>query len=185
MTWIDGALDDRDASPRWSTGADAVIHVAGVINAPDAAGFEAGNVAGTAAMLAAAEQAGRPALRPCLLARRARAAPVALWREQGTVRGAGRAAPASPSRSSARRRSTAPATGKRSSCSAWPSAGCPAAAQGPAVADPCRRPGPAAARARRAGCAERLIDRARRWPRRRLDPRRVRPSARRRRRANG
>ena len=39
-------------------GADAVIHVAGVINAPDAAGFEAGNVAGTAAMLAAAERTG-------------------------------------------------------------------------------------------------------------------------------
>ena len=39
-------------------GADAVIHVAGVVNAPDAAGFEAGNVIGTGAMLAAAEKAG-------------------------------------------------------------------------------------------------------------------------------
>ena len=35
-----------------------MIHVAGVINAPDPAGFEAGNVTGTAAMLAAAEKAG-------------------------------------------------------------------------------------------------------------------------------
>jgi nucleoside-diphosphate-sugar epimerase len=35
-----------------------VIHVAGVLNATDAAGFEAGNVAGTAAILAAAEKAG-------------------------------------------------------------------------------------------------------------------------------
>ncbi len=32
-------------------GADATIHVAGVINAPDAAGFDSGNVAGTKAML--------------------------------------------------------------------------------------------------------------------------------------
>ena len=39
-------------------GADAVIHVAGVVNAPDAAGFEAGNVLGTGAVLAAAEKAG-------------------------------------------------------------------------------------------------------------------------------
>ena len=34
-------------------GIDAVIHVAGVISAPNAAGFEKGNVAGTLAMLAA------------------------------------------------------------------------------------------------------------------------------------
>lgn len=39
-------------------GVDAVIHVAGVINAPDAAGFEAGNVTGTLAMLAAATASG-------------------------------------------------------------------------------------------------------------------------------
>jgi nucleoside-diphosphate-sugar epimerase len=38
-------------------GADAVLHVAGVVNAPDAAGFESGNVAGTANMLAAAQMA--------------------------------------------------------------------------------------------------------------------------------
>jgi uncharacterized protein YbjT (DUF2867 family) len=58
VTWIDGALDRPDSLERLVDGADAVVHVAGVINAPDAAGFEAGNVAGTAAMLAAAEQAG-------------------------------------------------------------------------------------------------------------------------------
>lgn len=40
------------------TDSDAVIHVAGVINAPDAAGFEAGNVTGTLSMLAAATAAG-------------------------------------------------------------------------------------------------------------------------------
>lgn len=37
---------------------DAVIHVAGVVNAPDAEGFEAGNVAGTRAMVEAAQAAG-------------------------------------------------------------------------------------------------------------------------------
>jgi nucleoside-diphosphate-sugar epimerase len=58
IEWIDGALDNGHSLDRLVEGADAVIHVAGVINAPDAAGFEAGNVAGTAAMLAAAEKAG-------------------------------------------------------------------------------------------------------------------------------
>ena len=36
------------ASPSSCDGADAVVHVAGLINAPDRAGFEAVNVAGTA-----------------------------------------------------------------------------------------------------------------------------------------
>ena len=54
VTWVEGALDDAAALAALVEGADAVIHVAGVINA-DAAGFEAGNVAGTAAMLRAAE----------------------------------------------------------------------------------------------------------------------------------
>ena len=58
VAWVDGALDKPDTLDRLAEGADAVIHVAGVINARDAAGFEAGNVAGTAAMLAAAEKAG-------------------------------------------------------------------------------------------------------------------------------
>jgi nucleoside-diphosphate-sugar epimerase len=57
VVWIDGALDDKAALACLVDGADAVIHVAGVINAPDAAGFEAGNVTGTAAMLAACKQA--------------------------------------------------------------------------------------------------------------------------------
>src|SRR5437868_3758693 len=58
VEWISGALDDRDALERLVADADAVIHVAGVINAPDAKGFEAGNVAGTLAMLAAATAGG-------------------------------------------------------------------------------------------------------------------------------
>ena len=58
VDWIAGSLDDRAALDRLVESADAVIHVAGVVNAPDAAGFEAGNVIGTGAVLAAAEQAG-------------------------------------------------------------------------------------------------------------------------------
>ena len=58
VSWIDGALDRPDSLEQLCDGADAVIHVAGVINAPDPAGFEAGNVTGTAAMLVAAEKAG-------------------------------------------------------------------------------------------------------------------------------
>jgi nucleoside-diphosphate-sugar epimerase len=57
IEWIDGALDDHPALARLVDGADAVIHVAGVISAPDAAGFDAGNVAGTAAVLDASAKA--------------------------------------------------------------------------------------------------------------------------------
>ena len=57
VTWVDGALDRPDCLDALVEGADAVIHVAGVVNAPDAAGFEAGNVIGTGAVLAAAEKA--------------------------------------------------------------------------------------------------------------------------------
>lgn len=56
--WIAGLLDDGAALDRLMTGADAIIHVAGVVNAPDRAGFAAGNIDGTRAMLAAAERAG-------------------------------------------------------------------------------------------------------------------------------
>lgn len=58
IDWIEGSLENRDVLERLVTESDAVIHVAGVINAPDAAGFEAGNVAGTLSMLAAATAAG-------------------------------------------------------------------------------------------------------------------------------
>ena len=58
VEWIEGSLENRDALERLVSESDAVIHVAGVINAPDAAGFEAGNVTGTLAMLAAATAAG-------------------------------------------------------------------------------------------------------------------------------
>lgn len=58
VSWIEGALDRPDRLEQLLEGTRAVIHVAGVINAPDAAGFEAGNVAGTAAVIAAAKKVG-------------------------------------------------------------------------------------------------------------------------------
>ncbi len=58
IRWISGALDDTETLDRLVAGADAVIHIAGVINARDRAGFDAGNVAGTANMVAAARKAG-------------------------------------------------------------------------------------------------------------------------------
>ena len=58
IAWIPGDLQNTEALARLAEGADAVIHVAGVVNAPDRAGFAAGNVEGTANMLAAAQAAG-------------------------------------------------------------------------------------------------------------------------------
>ena len=58
LTWIAGDLSSRDALEQLVRDADAIIHVAGTINAPSAAGFEQGNVAGTLAMLAAATAGG-------------------------------------------------------------------------------------------------------------------------------
>ena len=57
LSWVGGSLEETDALERLVDEADAVIHVAGVINA-SAAGFERGNVAGTLAMLAAATAGG-------------------------------------------------------------------------------------------------------------------------------
>lgn len=57
VTWVAGALDDRQALQRLVEGADAVIHVAGVISGTKA-DYEAGNVAGTLNLLAAATSAG-------------------------------------------------------------------------------------------------------------------------------
>ena len=58
LTWVEGDLTDRAALKRLVEGADAVIHVAGVLSARDRAGFEDGNVTGTLAMLATATAAG-------------------------------------------------------------------------------------------------------------------------------
>lgn len=58
VVWIDGALDQPDALANLVIGVDAVIHVAGVVNAPNRGAFEAGNAHGTAAMITAAREAG-------------------------------------------------------------------------------------------------------------------------------
>ncbi|GGI67083.1 epimerase [Polymorphobacter multimanifer] len=58
VRWIAGDLADRGALGRLCEGASAVIHIAGVVNAPDRAGFEIGNVRGTANVVAAAQAAG-------------------------------------------------------------------------------------------------------------------------------
>lgn len=57
VTWVHGALDNPDSLDLLTEGSDAVIHVAGVLNVRDAAGYEAGNVEGTRAMLSAANNA--------------------------------------------------------------------------------------------------------------------------------
>lgn len=58
VTWVHGDLADSRALARLLKGAESVIHVAGVVNAPDHAGFEAGNVAGTLTVVEAARKAG-------------------------------------------------------------------------------------------------------------------------------
>lgn len=61
LSWVAGSLEDRAALDRLVGGAEALIHVAGVLKA-DEAGFEAGNVQGTAAVIAAAKASGTPRL---------------------------------------------------------------------------------------------------------------------------
>lgn len=58
--WVQGNLADGAALAELVDGAEAVVHIAGVTTAPDAAAFEAANVAGTMAVLEAAAKAGVP-----------------------------------------------------------------------------------------------------------------------------
>jgi uncharacterized protein YbjT (DUF2867 family) len=58
IAWVDGALDRPETLAKLCAGADAVVHVAGAINAPSRAAFEAINVAGTANVIDAARKAG-------------------------------------------------------------------------------------------------------------------------------
>lgn len=58
IAWVDGALDRPDSLTKLATGADAVIHVAGLINGRTRAAFEAVNVGGTANMVDAARRGG-------------------------------------------------------------------------------------------------------------------------------
>lgn len=58
VEWVEGDLADPAALARLVADADMVIHVAGVVNAPDARGFEQGNVAGTMNVIDAVRAAG-------------------------------------------------------------------------------------------------------------------------------
>lgn len=54
VEWIAGDLSAASQLRELMRGAEAVVHIAGVLNAPDAAGFEAGNVTGTMSVIEAA-----------------------------------------------------------------------------------------------------------------------------------
>lgn len=58
VEWVDGDLSDTDALKRLLDGVSAVIHIAGVVNAPDPGGFEEGNVQGTLRVIEAAHEMG-------------------------------------------------------------------------------------------------------------------------------
>jgi nucleoside-diphosphate-sugar epimerase len=58
VCWVEGSLTDSDSLRRLVSGTEAVVHIAGVINARDPEEFERCNVEGTLAMLAAATASG-------------------------------------------------------------------------------------------------------------------------------
>ncbi len=58
VTWVEGSLEDKTSLAALCGDTDAVVHVAGVTNAPDAGAFDRGNRGGTIALLDATEAAG-------------------------------------------------------------------------------------------------------------------------------
>ena len=58
VTWIEGALDNGNSLAGMTAGADVVMHIAGVVNVPTRAAFEAGNATATANVVEAARGAG-------------------------------------------------------------------------------------------------------------------------------
>lgn len=58
VEWIDGAIDPPRNLDQLVEGVEAIIHVAGAINAPDRAAFAACNIDGTMALIEAAQRAG-------------------------------------------------------------------------------------------------------------------------------
>lgn len=58
VEWVRGALSDEASLAQLVEGADAVIHIAGLTNAPDPAQFDPANVGGTANILKATKDAG-------------------------------------------------------------------------------------------------------------------------------
>jgi uncharacterized protein YbjT (DUF2867 family) len=57
LSWINGSLEDAASLAELVRGSDAVIHVAGVVNAQERAGFAKGNIEGTQTVVKAAENA--------------------------------------------------------------------------------------------------------------------------------
>ena len=60
IEWVAGDLHDRRALMKLVKNAEAVIHVAGVVNTHDPMGFHLGNVEGTLALIEAAVASGVP-----------------------------------------------------------------------------------------------------------------------------
>lgn len=58
LKWVPGSLDDAAALDTLVRDSDVVIHIAGVVNAPDREGFEAGNARGTIAVIDAMRKRG-------------------------------------------------------------------------------------------------------------------------------
>lgn len=58
VEWIEGDLGNGEALLQLAQGADAMLHIAALTNAPHAEAFESANVAGTAAVITACEAAG-------------------------------------------------------------------------------------------------------------------------------
>lgn len=58
VTWIAGALDQPASLAEMAAGSDAVLHIAGVVNVPTRAAFEAGNAVATGHVVDAARAAG-------------------------------------------------------------------------------------------------------------------------------
>ncbi|SEQ48787.1 Nucleoside-diphosphate-sugar epimerase [Sphingobium sp. YR768] len=58
LKWVPGSLEDAAALDVLVRDADAVVHIAGVVNAPDREGFEAGNARGTVAVIDAMRRRG-------------------------------------------------------------------------------------------------------------------------------
>lgn len=58
VTWVQGSLEQKDALARLVEGSSAILHIAGVVNAPNKQGFVDGNVAATQAMLDVAAEEG-------------------------------------------------------------------------------------------------------------------------------
>ena len=58
VTWVEGTLEDAAALAKLAEGAGAMLHIAALTNAAHPMQFEAANVAGTAAVIAACRAAG-------------------------------------------------------------------------------------------------------------------------------